>query len=119
MIGKVFPAIASTNAIAAALQLREVMNLLTHRLDKLRYVTITNTGDERLQPAHQSSPNLDCDYCSEKVVYAKAACNMGRVLFKELEQFARENLFSANRDVASGSHVIVRNSRKTASHSNK
>jgi hypothetical protein len=42
MIGKIFPAIASTNAIAAALEAREAINILRKDFEKLRYISIGN-----------------------------------------------------------------------------
>lgn len=60
LIGKVFPAIASTNAIAAALELRETINVLSGKHDSLRYVSISNASDQRLEGAIQSRPNPDC-----------------------------------------------------------
>lgn len=64
LIGKVFPAIASANAIAAALEAREAINILNNHLHKIRYISFGNRSDERLSPSFQSEPNLQCEVCS-------------------------------------------------------
>lgn len=71
LIGRVMPAIASANAIAAALEIREVVNIISNKLDKLRVIHFTNASSERLSPCYQSSPLINCNTCSEKVIYAK------------------------------------------------
>ena len=54
LVGKVMPAIASTNAIAAALEVRELMNIISERVDRLRIIHFSNMGQERLAPCFQS-----------------------------------------------------------------
>lgn len=54
LVGKVMPAIASANAIAASLEVRELMSIVSGRLDKLRIIHFSNLGQERLAPCFQS-----------------------------------------------------------------
>ena len=44
LVGRVMPAISSTNAIAAALEIRETINVLSNRLDQIRMTHFTNQG---------------------------------------------------------------------------
>jgi hypothetical protein len=118
LVGRVMPAIASANAIAAALELRELINIATGRLDRLRIVHFTNSGSERLSPCFQSGPLLSCNFCSPKVIYSQVELDWDVVTFRQFEEFEEKELFSFGRDLYSGPYVIIRNSKKTAT-SNK
>ena len=63
MGGRIIPAIASTNAIAAAIQISESKKVLEERWDKLRMNWIQPTF-EKIAPTLLSEPYSTCNHCS-------------------------------------------------------
>jgi ubiquitin-like 1-activating enzyme E1 B len=67
--GNIIPAIASTNAIVAAVQITESVKVLEKRYDDLRAVWLANQPPYKLTNTYNSLPRLACTNCSDKYVY--------------------------------------------------
>lgn len=53
----------------------------------MKYVSFSNQGEERISPAAQSKPNIHCDFCSSKIIYAQVLLDMDKITFRELEEY--------------------------------
>jgi hypothetical protein len=61
------PAIASNNAIAAALEIREAVEVISNRLLRVRVIHFTSKGKELLFPCNRRLLT-SCKYCAEQQV---------------------------------------------------
>jgi len=57
MIGKLIPAIASTNSIAASLELKQVKDFICNTLRPVKYLTISPFNDDKISFSWISLPN--------------------------------------------------------------
>ena len=80
MAGKIIPAISSSNAIVAALQVHEVIKVLSDRFSSLRAIFLERIG------RYGDEPNPDCQACSDdsRFIYLLRACDLNKVTLKKL-----------------------------------
>ena len=109
MLGKLIPAIASTNSIAASLQINQLKDFLIKKSIPSKYMTISPFNEEKISFSWLSLPNPLCEICSPKNMYFHIKCNLSGRTFEELEQFAEKNCYSYGRDLHCGSLVLIKN----------
>lgn len=85
--GRIIPAIASTNAIAAATELQEVVKLVGRQFQLLNCVVFGVTGDNKLNGSEMNTANLNCEHCSGRSHNLRVECDFGRRTWGELEEF--------------------------------
>jgi len=92
LAGNVIPAIASTNSIAAATEVQEIIKLLAGQHDQLHYITFYNDWREKLMGSEHNEPNPNCPYCSKRSIYLMLECNLDQTTFSDLNEMLRQYL---------------------------
>ncbi|CAK81576.1 unnamed protein product (macronuclear) [Paramecium tetraurelia] len=86
--GKIIPAIASTNAIAAAIQVSESKKVLEENWNQLRMNWIQPTYD-KIAPTYLPEPYPTCNHCSPRNVYLHLYCNFDTTIFGTIVELAK------------------------------
>lgn len=100
MAGKIVPAISSSNALGASLQVLECIKLLQGKYDTLKGIVYKRTDDKlRLNSFARTTdmPNPDCQVCADD------SQSIVLLLLKDLEQF---NLGDFKKNVLLGQHEV-------------
>lgn len=92
LAGNVIPAIASTNSIAAATEVQELIKLLAEQHDKLNYVTYYNDFREKLMGSEHNSPNPSCVCCSKRSLFLMLECDFDTTTFGMIDEALRPYL---------------------------
>ena len=83
--GNIIPAIASTNAIVAGIQVIESVKILENRIQDLRAIWLANQPPYKLTNTFNAPPKLTCNNCSEKFGYINMKVDMSRFTLGDLK----------------------------------
>jgi hypothetical protein len=81
MLGKLVPAIASTNSIAASLEINQLKDFLIKKSIPPKYMTISPFNEEKISFSWISLPNSLCEICSPKNLYFHIKCSLSERTF--------------------------------------
>lgn len=88
MAGKIIPAISSSNALVAALQVIESIKILSGKFDELHGAVYQRLDQQRLQSFKRTNedPNPSCQICTDdsKHIYSMDIQNLSSFTLKEL-----------------------------------
>lgn len=75
LCGRIQPAIASTNSIAAGLQLLQMVQSIAASKTQSRYLIIHGFSDYKIESVLPHKPTYDCQLCSNRNFFIKIHIN--------------------------------------------
>lgn len=97
--GNIQPAISSTNSIAAAAEILEVLKIIGGAIDRLCMTYFRNYDTGKIIRAYLSSPGLDCKVCSVKCCYVRLECDFAKTTYGQLYDYLNTELLGYGRDL--------------------
>lgn len=97
--GNIQPAISSTNSIAAATEITELLKIVGGEINRLCMELFRNHHIDKIKRSTMAKPHFDCNVCSVRSCYLRFECDFSTTTYGQLYNYLNKEFLGYGRDL--------------------